>query len=415
MITQRLNEKLTMTFLLQLLCTSLTMILLYQEVVTYTVTRPTTSSSEQTALDEDTFPKVTVCLDPALSKEKAKKYGYDVNSYYRGELRPKNGFVGWNGVATNESSFDILEDILTLKHDMTLFNAWYTGDDSHGDEYFANISYTKPTYPFGRCFVVSPFEIKLKNIETMIVLFPPINSGLSSEYKPSLIFHLEDTANSIQVYPEGFHMQGRPIKMKIKANNSQSSSHYKLIYKIRISRSYHVPGDSHQDCTEYSNNQTYNDCVQDEIGHVFLQAIGCVPPLLAKNKTNMCNRVFNMADNEGDVISHLLYRIYSVGFKSVSCKTPCTTTTFTSELVTKAPSSVDVLILAFNPVVSVTRTSFSISPQTLVTRLGGSVSSGRTLLWALVALMAVLAEVKNVWVMCKRATYGSQAVDEGWD
>ena len=195
-------------------------------------------------------------------------------------------------------------------------------------------------------------------------------------------------------------MQGSPIRMGIKVNNSPPSSHYKLIYKIKISRSYHVPGDSHQDCTEYRRNQTYNDCVQDEISNVFLQAIGCVPPLLAKNTSDMCDKVFNLTENKGKRISHLLYGIYSVGFKSVRCKTPCITTIFTSELVTRAPSSVDVFILAFDPVVSVTRTSFSISPQTLLTRLGGSVSSGRTLLWALAALVAVLAGISKVWAKC---------------
>ena len=416
MITQRLRENLTLTFLLQLLCTSLTLILLYQEVVTYTVTRPTMSSSEQTALEDETFPKVTFCLDPALSKANAKRYGYDVTMYYRGEMKvQQNGFVGWNGVATNESSLDILEDILTLKRDMTLFKAWYTGDDLHGDKYIANISYTKPTYPIGRCFVVSPFQIKPKNIETMVVLIPAIYSGFVAEFKPSLNVHLDDPANSIQVYPQGFQMHGSRIKMRLKANISQQSSYYKFIYKIKISRSYHVPGDSHQDCTEYSINQTYNDCVQDEISNVFLQAIGCVPPLLAKNTNATCNRVLNLTSVEGDVISHLLYRIYSVGFKSANCKTPCTTTTFTTELVTKTPYSVDVFVLAFDPVVSVTRTSFSISPQTLVTRLGGSVSSGRTLLWALAALMAVLAGIKKGWATCWRAMSGRQAVNEGWD
>ena len=367
------------------------------------------SSSEQTALEDETFPKVTFCLDPALSKANAKRYGYDVTMYYRGEMKvQQNGFVGWNGVATNESSLDILEDILTLKRDMTLFKAWYTGDDLHGDKYIANISYTKPTYPIGRCFVVSPFQIKPKNIETMVVLIPAIYSGFVAEFKPSLNVHLDDPANSIQVYPQGFQMHGSRIKMRLKANISQQSSYYKFIYKIKISRSYHVPGDSHQDCTEYSINQTYNDCVQDEISNVFLQAIGCVPPLLAKNTNATCNRVLNLTSVEGDVISHLLYRIYSVGFKSANCKTPCTTTTFTTELVTKTPSSVDVFVLAFDPVVSVTRTSFSISPQTLVTRLGGSVSSGRTLLWALAALMAVLAGIKKGLATCWRAMSGRQ-------
>ena len=101
-----------------------------------------------------------------------------------------------------------------------VFKAWYTGDDLHGDKYIANISYTKPTYPIGRCFVANPFQIKPKNIETMVVLIPAIYSGFVAEFKPSLNVHLDDPANSIQVYPQGFQMHGSRIKMRLKANIS---------------------------------------------------------------------------------------------------------------------------------------------------------------------------------------------------
>ena len=43
--------------------------------------------------------------------------------------------------------------------------------------------------------------------------------------------------------------------------------------------------------------------------------------------------------------------------------------------------------LVFDRTISVTRSTFSINEQTFLTRLGGSVSSGRTLLWILVTLL----------------------------
>ena len=183
--------------------------------------------------------------------------------------------------------------------------------------------------------------------------------------------------------------------MRLRSNTSLSGTHYKY-YKI----SHHVLGDPHFDWTEYSRSYTYNDCVQDEMESMFNKLLGCVPPLLAKNRMKMCNRVFNLTSEEDAYSSHLLYRIYSVGFTNHSCKTPCTRTTYTTELVSKTPSSIDFILLAFDPTVSVTRTSFSIGPQTLVTRLGGSVSSGRTLLWGLAALVTLLAGVYRV---CRRA------------
>ena len=50
----------------------------------------------------------------------------------------------------------------------------------------------------------------------------------------------------------------------------------------------------------------------------------------------------------------------------------------------------------FDPVVSVTRSSFTILSQTLVTRLGGSVSSGRTLLWAVTSLLTAGSILKKM-------------------
>ena len=46
---------------------SLTVFLIYQELITFMITRPTTVSSEEKTLDQDTFPQILVCLDPGLN------------------------------------------------------------------------------------------------------------------------------------------------------------------------------------------------------------------------------------------------------------------------------------------------------------------------------------------------------------
>ena len=45
--------------------------------------------------------------------------------------------------------------------------------------------------------------------------------------------------------------------------------------------------------------------------------------------------------------------------------------------------------LVFDKTISVARSTFSINSQTFLTRLGGSVSTGRTLLWILVTVLEV--------------------------
>ena len=55
------------------------------------------------------------------------------------------------------------------------------------------------------------------------------------------------------------------------------------------------------------------------------------------------------------------------------------------------------LVLAFDKTLEVVHSTFSIDGETFVTRLGGSVSSGRTLLWIFVSLFGaaqvILAEI----------------------
>ena len=45
------------------------------------------------------------------------------------------------------------------------------------------------------------------------------------------------------------------------------------------------------------------------------------------------------------------------------------------------------LVIVFDKMVNVVHSSFSIDGQTLLARLGGSVSSGRTLLWVLLTIL----------------------------
>ena len=70
------------------------------------------------------------------------------------------------------------------------------------------------------------------------------------------------------------------------------------------------------------------------------------------------------------------------------------------------PQSIDL-------VVSVTRSRFSLSGLTLVTRMGGLVSSGRTLLWALLSLHTALTMLSKLSKLCaKEGSTPSQAASE---
>ena len=142
------------------------------------------------------------------------------------------------------------------------------------------------------------------------------------------------------------------------------------------------------ECDEYTPYNTYNDCIQKELFGSFENILGCHPPLLAQEPEKICNGRFNLtADNE-DKIRGIFLALNS-HYTSFNCKRPCTTNLYTSRLMGKIPlkeNNFKTVELVFDRTISVTRSTFSINEQTFLTRLGGSVSSGRTLLWILVTL-----------------------------
>ena len=63
-------------------------------------------------------------------------------------------------------------------------------------------------------------------------------------------------------------------------------------------------------------------------------------------------------------------------------------TNFTTQLVhTTKSDDFTTLVIVFDSKVDIVHSSFKVDEQTFVTRLGGSVSSGRTLLWILLGLL----------------------------
>ena len=120
MIPQKLLDHLSLTSLLKLVCSCLTLFLIYQEVFTYTFTKPTTVSSELEQLDEESFPEVTACLDPGFNSTEARRQGYVLMQYPEG-IDDKR-FVGWNGKLGGKDNSSVMRDILSMKINQKLFN-----------------------------------------------------------------------------------------------------------------------------------------------------------------------------------------------------------------------------------------------------------------------------------------------------
>ena len=95
-----------------LLCAILTLILIYQQLVAFAITKPTSSFREEKKLESRDLPEVVLCFEPGFDSKVLEKYGYSI-LYYSGSM--DGAFVGWNG-GENEtaSSKDILDDVLVV-------------------------------------------------------------------------------------------------------------------------------------------------------------------------------------------------------------------------------------------------------------------------------------------------------------
>ena len=140
-----------------LICALLTLFLICQELVIFTVVKPTSTYKEETDLETTDLPEVVVCLDPGFDADVLKKYGYKNNKYYRGSLNG-SGFEGWNGEGNgNISSQDILDEVLTFDRELQRSSErWTQIKGHHGKTMQPEVQFRTLAFPYGRCMSISP-------------------------------------------------------------------------------------------------------------------------------------------------------------------------------------------------------------------------------------------------------------------
>ena len=98
------------------LCSSITLFMIYELVITFVFEKPTTTSQVGKQLAITDLPVLAICMEHGYNDVTLKKHGYHIGSYYRGALQPNNSpFVGWSGRKDeNMSASEILEKALVL-------------------------------------------------------------------------------------------------------------------------------------------------------------------------------------------------------------------------------------------------------------------------------------------------------------
>ena len=131
------------------------MILIYQELVNFLVTRPTSDFKEEKKLESKDIPEVVLCLEPGFNSKVLNDYSYKAATYYRGTMGYTTSFVGWNG-GENEtsSSKDVLVAESRFLNDSTLITGYFT--ENHFNGVVAESKIRTLTYPFGNCKSFTP-------------------------------------------------------------------------------------------------------------------------------------------------------------------------------------------------------------------------------------------------------------------
>ena len=316
--SQMLRHHWTVPSCLQVICTSVTLVLIIQELIIFTVVRPTSTSTEEVQLDKDTFPDVTICRDPAFSHQGMEKHGYN-GFYYRGSMDRDLGhkFVGWNGKSNAHNSSEILEDVLMVKQDQRLIEAdIYLYNNV--TPFKANITNTLPIFPKGRCQLIKPpVGINPNKILYLHLYFSKKTSLATSTEEAMLTVYFRDPVNS--VWNSDFGMKGVPINIPL--DTATTSHHYQTVFKINILQTVHVEGDPVLQCKTYTVDNSYNDCVQEELFEQFDKRFKCIPPLYAVNNEQMCNKEFNMTDYGDEEIKSFFWQLADQ-YTPNTCKPP---------------------------------------------------------------------------------------------
>ena len=330
---------------------------------------------------------MVICLVPGFDTQTMHKYHYPPTKYFKG-VNKHGQFIGWNGKGTeNISSQDILEEILTFDNQSIrvggriVHKLYYK--EEHIDHVQPKVKSRILAYPYGRCISVSPPQ-KNTSYKELNSLYLSLHDYPFFRNKTLRVFFM-DQVNSIQLYPNEMEMIGDPIELKL-----EHQRHWKASYKTKISRSQHVQDDPNFKCGVYTEDKSYNDCVQNELLELFDKEIRCHPPLLAKQSTRMCNKQIYVTDMNKTAKMNKLFKHLYYHDGTFKCMSPCSTNVYNTRFVHKAVDKRTRLVITFEKTVEVLQSTFSIDEQTFLTRLGGSVSSGRTLLWIFLTLLGII-------------------------
>ena len=386
-------EFITMKKIFTFGCSALTLFLISRLFYTVVVLKPTTTYKEEKGLETIDIPEILICLDPGFDINVLKVYGYERGfDYYKGDIPkyykdyfngniPKGLFYGWNGENDVQmSSIEILEESLLIKKNASIGGRFFSNNRKTG----VSATVRNLVYPFGRCFSFAAPSIELEKHTNLVQneFIVTFDLKILRILDIPIKVFIMDTINSIRFYPDEENMVGDTIKVDPRTSDL-------LIYKTHIFRSKNIEGDPSLECADYTKDNSYYDCLQEELKQNFNKMIGCQPPHLFPDSNNICNKRFNSSRNERKART-LLRDLLMHNYK-FECKTSCETNRYSTKLIHREVQNRNFtqLNIIFDKTVAVVHTKLIHNLEETLRGLGGQISVGRTLLWVLLSIVAV--------------------------
>ena len=142
-----------------------------------------------------------------------------------------------------------MENILAVKNKVTLIK--------NVDGTQLKWTLNKPTYQNGRCLNLGP-AIRKSNVTRDILRFQLVSENIPENVeRVKVVF--QDPINGGGLLPIVFEMKGDAITIDTKPEKKRRK------FQTKISKSEHVKGDPNYDCEDYSEENTYGQCIEAEL------------------------------------------------------------------------------------------------------------------------------------------------------
>ena len=115
----------------------------------------------------------------------------------------------------------------------------------------------KPSYQNGRCLNLGP-AIRQSNVTLKYLWFYLVSENIP-EYFEQVKVVFQDPINGRVLLPIVFEIKGDEVNIDTKPEKKLRK------FQTKISQSEHVKGDPNYDCEDYSEENTYGQCIEAEL------------------------------------------------------------------------------------------------------------------------------------------------------